>query len=98
MSGCDEASIEKNRLFNVVQRILKENIARPIGRNLTLTLLLVGSMCILLGGILGEWIDDLPLIPGGTGESILSIGSGILGAGVFAVIVKSAQFVQIFHS
>lgn len=98
MSGCDEASIEKNRLFNVVQRILKENIARPIGRNLTLTLLLVGSMCILLGGILGEWIDDLPLIPGGTGESILSIGSGILGAGVFAVIVKSAQFVQIFQS
>lgn len=66
-------------------------------RYLTLSLSLLGILILFLGAFFGDKIDSFPFIPFGSGDAILRIGSAILGAGIFAAIMKSAQFSNIFQ-
>ncbi|MEF1254370.1 hypothetical protein [Vibrio sp. M260112] len=50
---------------------------------------------MFIGSVLSAEIDQL--IAGGAGEAVLKVGSAILGAGVFAAIMKSSQFTQVFQ-
>lgn len=61
------------------------------------TLFYLGVLFVLVGAIFGAAIDAMIYVPKGTGEAILKMGSAILGAGVFAVIMKSAQFSDLFQ-
>lgn len=72
-------------------------IIEPIKNNLSIILFWVGLLFIFVGAIFGSAIDNWQYIPIGTGEAILKSGSAILGAGVFAVIMKSAQFTELFQ-
>jgi hypothetical protein len=65
--------------------------------NLTQTLIWGGIFLTFVGAIFGNTIDAWHLIPIGTGEALLKTGSAILGAGVFAVILKSSQFTSLFQ-
>lgn len=56
-----------------------------------------GIFLTFIGAIFGTTIDAWPFAPVGTGESLLKVGSAILGAGVFAVILKSSQFTVLFQ-
>lgn len=73
-----------------IKDIFNKCIINPIYNNLMLTLLIIGLLAIFFGTIIAEpkWLS----------ETISTSGSAILGAGVFAVIVKSAQFVEIFQN
>lgn len=77
--------------------LAKQTIVNSAKQHITLLLLIVGSLLIFFGTIHGARIDEWPFIPKGTGEIIQKIGSAILGAGVFAVIMKSVQFTEYFQ-
>ena len=72
-------------------------IISPLKNNATAVMFWLGLVCILVGALAGKAIDRWPFIPDGTGAAVLNIGTGILGAGVFAVIMKSAQFTELFQ-
>lgn len=65
-------------------------IVNPIRRNLSLSMFFLGVLVIFFGafniGIDPKYSDVL-----------LKVGSAILGAGVFAGVMKSAQFIEIFQ-
>jgi len=77
--------------------IFNKYIVKPAKKNLASLLFWVGLFLIFLGAIFGTVIDSWQYIPSGTGEAILKGGSAILGAGVFAVIMKSSQFTELFQ-
>ncbi|HBM63249.1 MAG TPA: hypothetical protein DD418_05195 [Pseudomonas sp.] len=77
--------------------LAQKTIINPTKQHITFVLLLVGALLILFGTTHAGFIDGLPLIPKGTGEIVQKVGSAILGAGVFAVIMKSAQFTEYFQ-
>lgn len=79
-----------------VLKFLSETILETLKRNLVLTMTLGGAFLVLLGGIFGTSIDQWALAPKGTGDSILKVGSAILGGGVFAAIMKGQQFNDFF--
>lgn len=56
-----------------------------------------GLVTIILGSIFGSTIDSWPFIPDGTGKALLNGGSAVLGAGVFGIILKTAQYTEIFQ-
>lgn len=65
--------------------------------NLTQTLIWGGIFVTFIGALFGDTIDSWTWMKVGTGDALLKIGSAILGAGVFAVIMKSAQFTEVFQ-
>ncbi len=58
--------------------------------------LLSGAFLIFIGSILQQKIDSL-IVPG-TGSAILSIGSAVVGAGVFSAVINSADFTKLFEN
>lgn len=78
-------------------QLLNRAIIQPAKQYIPFLLLTSGIFLITAGSIFGGYIDGLPLIPHGTGEVMSKAGGGILGAGVFAVIMKSAQFTEYFQ-
>lgn len=72
-------------------------IVEPFKANLAIVLFWLGMLLVFVGAIFGTQIDSFEFIPKGTGEALLKGGSAILGAGVFAVIMKSSQFTQLFQ-
>jgi len=80
----------------VYDPILKP-IIESTTKNIILIMFLGGVFFIIIGALFGDDIDALSLIPHGSGLAILKIGGAILGAGVFAVIMKSAQFTKVFQ-
>lgn len=81
-----------------IRELIQKTVVEPIKRNLTLMLLLTGIGFIFVGALFGDAIDKTTYIPTGTSDSILKVGSALLGAGVFAVIMKSAQFTEFFQN
>lgn len=77
--------------------LAEKTIIKPAKQHITFVLLLTGALLILFGTTHATFIDGLPFIPKGTGEIIQKIGSAILGAGVFAAIMKSIQFTEYFQ-
>lgn len=72
-------------------------IVEPMTNNMAIVLFWLGLFFVFLGAIFGTAIDNWDITPKGTGEAILKSGSAILGAGVFAVIMKSSQFTNLFQ-
>lgn len=72
-------------------------VVKPIKNNITCVFFFSGFFLILLGSIFNNQIDALPYVPSGFGVVILKSGSAILGAGVFAAIMKSSQFTELFQ-
>lgn len=62
----------------------KDLIANPAKQNLTLSLCVAGIIVAVIGALLSV-------------EFIFQIGTAILGAGIFAAIIKSAQFTNLFQ-
>lgn len=77
--------------------LINKTIVTPAKQHITFVMLVTGAILILFGTTHANFIDGLPIFPKGTGEIIQKIGSAILGAGVFAVIMKSAQFTEYFQ-
>ena len=79
-------------MLAIIREFLHSVIIKPIGTNMTLMLLLLGSIAIFIGTIGDSHLGVSP----GVAEAILKTGSAILGAGIFAIIMKSAQFTKVF--
>lgn len=77
--------------------LINKTLVTPTKQHVTFVLLVVGSLMILFGTTHAATINGLPFLPQGSAEIIQKIGSAILGAGVFAVIMKSAQFTAYFQ-
>lgn len=86
----------KIRMFKSVTNFLNASIVKPIKEHPTLVLFFLGTTLIFFGAREGDSIDSVQNIPVGTGATILKAGGAILGAGVFAAVMKSAQFTEIF--
>lgn len=79
------------------QNLLEETIIKPFKKYFTFFMSIGGLAITIIGGIWGDTLDSLKYIPKGTGDILLKIGSAILGAGVFAAVMKSAQFTSYFQ-
>lgn len=84
-------------LSELREGFFKKLVTEPVKNNLSIVLFWVGLALVFIGAIFGSPIDTFKYIPKGTGEAVLKSGSAILGAGVFAVIMKSAQFTELFQ-
>lgn len=84
-------------LSDFKEGFFRKLVMDPLKNNLSMVLLWLGVFLIFIGAIFGSAVDSFIYIPAGTGEAILKSGSAILGAGVFAVIMKSAQFTKLFQ-
>lgn len=71
-------------------------IWHPIVSNVIATLFLSGVLMVFIGAVFGDSVDARTVK--GLGDSVLKVGSAILGAGVFAAIMKSGQFIDLFQS
>ncbi|WP_100913762.1 hypothetical protein [Pseudoalteromonas spongiae] len=80
-----------------IKKFFNSLIVEPVRGNLSIVLFWGGLIFVFIGAIFGSSIDSFAYAPSGTGEAILKSGSAILGAGVFAVIMKSAQFTELFQ-
>ncbi|NKC16735.1 MAG: hypothetical protein GKR94_32440 [Gammaproteobacteria bacterium] len=74
-------------------KIVLRTIVRPMMENVTLVLILGGALLTFVGATLGTWLDAMI---DGAGDAAVKGGSAILGAGIFAAIMKSAQFTDLF--
>lgn len=81
-----------------IPKLIDKVIISPAKKHLTFILFSLGVALTFTGAIFGDSLDALSWIPKGTGEATLKIGSAVLGAGVFAAIMKSAQFTEYFKS
>lgn len=72
-------------------------IVRPLTSNVALCFLLGGLVLLVLGNKAAAWVDGLPFVWVGTADIIAKIGAALIGAGVFSVILKSAQFTELFQ-
>lgn len=52
---------------------------------------------MLAGSLFGVQIDQVRFFPNGSADILVKTGSAVLGAGVFAAIMKSAQFTEVFQ-
>ena len=84
-------------MANNFKHIVNEFIFKPAKNNLTSIFFWLGLTMIFIGAIFGDEIDKWKYVFTGTGEAILKGGGAILGAGVFAVIMKSSQFTELFQ-
>lgn len=56
-----------------------------------------GFLLVLAGSLFSVQIDQVWFFPNGSADIIVKTGSAVLGAGVFAAIMKSAQFTDVFQ-
>lgn len=84
-------------MIETVKKIIKDAIILPLRKHIVCVFFGFGLFTIIIGSTLGDSIDSLAYIPSGTGLAILKFGSAVLGAGVFAAIMKSAQFTEVFQ-
>ncbi|OHX37012.1 hypothetical protein BJL95_20190 [Methylomonas sp. LWB] len=84
-------------MFKKAYQFLMATILVSLKKNAASVLFWLGIVLILTGSLFGDIIDSWHYAPKGTGEAILKIGAAVLGAGVFAVIMKSAQFTDLFQ-
>ena len=84
-------------MSDVARTFFIKSIVDPIRSNLASVLFWFGTFLVFVGAIFGQAIDALTYAPNGTSEFVLKVGSAILGAGVFAVIMKSGQFTELFQ-
>lgn len=82
-------------MFNKIKNIFSDVIIKPAINNLASVFFWGGILAVITGALFGDSIDGV--LPIGSGEALLKVGSAILGAGVFAIIMKSAQFIEIFQ-
>lgn len=59
--------------------------------------ILGGFLLVLAGSLFGVQIDQVRFFPNGSADILVKTGSAVLGAGVFAAIMKSAQFTEVFQ-
>lgn len=74
--------------------IFNNAFLEPIKKNLPAALAAVGVFAIVVGYLLSTAEGGLT---SSVGQVILQCGAAALGAGVFAAVVKSAQFIEIFR-
>lgn len=84
-------------MMDTIKQFFANILVEPAKRNLSSVLFWGGLFMVFVGAIFGGDIDSWKFSPQGSGEAILKGGSAILGAGVFAVIMKSAQFTSLFQ-
>ncbi len=75
--------------------ILNKIIVDPVRNNLVATMFISGLLLLLLGTVFDNLV--VSWIPERSAEFISKTGEAILGAGVFAVILKTSQFTEIFQ-
>lgn len=80
-----------------MRALVVKTFVEPIKRNVPFSMAVGGLIVVLIGAIFGNAIDSITFIPRGTGDALQKIGGAILGGGVFAVIMKSAQFSEFFQ-
>lgn len=84
-------------MLSFVRAVLLEPL-REVTKYIALLLVMLGCALILLnvalGGLLGELLHSSA---DQASKAVSNVGSAILGAGVFAVIMKSAQFTTLFQ-
>ena len=73
-------------------------IIKPFVENPSFSMFLGGIALVLFGHIWGAAIDARSWLPTGSADLIIKLGTAILGAGVFAVIMKSGQFTTLFRN
>lgn len=83
-------------MFKGIQNFFA-SIIRPFKNNVPLLYMAAGGGLVFFGSLAATWIDGLPFVFKGTAGSIVTIGTTIIGAGVFAAVLKSAQFSEIFQ-
>ena len=79
-------------MIEILRRNIEKVIIEPIKKNTILVLAIIGIILILSGAIVGSYLKEH-----WTAEALVKFGVAILGAGVFAFILKSAQFTEIFQ-
>lgn len=83
----------------MIKKLYYKLLHAPATKNITLSLIFLGITLVILGMHMGEpsdkhFIETMrDILP----DVITKIGVAILGAGVFAVILKTVQFVDIFR-
>lgn len=80
-----------------MRAFLAKTFLDPAKRNVPFLMALGGLLMVFTGAIFGEAIESVVFIPRGTGDALQKVGGAILGGGVFAVIMKSAQFSEFFQ-
>jgi hypothetical protein len=78
-------------MFDGPRRFFSETISKPIQRHSAMALFFLGIILIGLATV------DSPYITSEYVDALSRMGGAILGAGVFAVIMKSAQFSELFQ-
>ncbi|MDR8364192.1 MULTISPECIES: hypothetical protein [Pseudomonas] len=71
-------------------------IIQPL-KNAALLFIIGGFLLVVFGSLFATKIDGFWLFPKGMAEIFVKTGGAVLGAGVFAAIMKSAQFTEVFQ-
>jgi hypothetical protein len=74
-----------------------EGFFSPFKSNLPLVFLLLGTVLLIFASVFADWIDSLPYTWNGTAKILKDFSTAIIGAGVFAAVLKSSQFSEIFQ-
>ncbi len=78
------------------REVVSKIVSDFLKNNLPIALFFIGIALVFISATIGDSIDEL--LTKGFADAILKSGSAILGAGVFAAIMKSVQFTEIFKS
>ncbi|HCF3410325.1 TPA: hypothetical protein ACHSTH_005064 [Pseudomonas aeruginosa] len=73
------------------------SIVSPFKSNIPLTFLSLGTVLLIVASMYADWIDSLWFTWNGTSKIIKDLSTAIIGAGVFAAVLKSSQFSDIFQ-
>ncbi len=74
--------------------LINDSIVQPCKNHLVLTMIFSGFVLISLASIFGSQLNSF--LWDGVSDTLINIASAILGGGVFAAIIKSSQFSEIF--
>lgn len=74
-----------------------EGITSPFKSNVPFVFLFLGIVLLVFASTCADWIDSSPYIWNGTSKIIRDLSTAIIGAGVFAAVLKSSQFSEIFQ-
>jgi hypothetical protein len=74
-----------------------DGIISPFRSNLPLVFLILGTVLLIFASTCSAWIDSLAFAWNGTARILKDFSTAIIGAGVFAAVLKSAQFSEIFQ-
>lgn len=76
--------------------LFRKVILAPIQANPAMALFVAGIVIVLTGTIGEDFFAQLG-VPRTMSTALVNLGSAILGAGVFAIIMKSTQFTELFQ-